>query len=782
MTFRRFMTILFIMSFFTHPARAQQMITVSGFLMDASNGETLGAALVSSAAIASVTNSYGYYSISIPLYSKTLKYSCLGYEPQELSLEANRDTIINVRLSLQSNMISEVVVNINRNPTSERTAKMLNMNAVKQLPSFLGEADLIRSFQLQPGVTTIGDGASGFNVRGGGVDQNLVLLDEAPLYFTSHLFNLFSVANPDAVMDAVLYKSEIPARYGGRLSSVLDTRLRDGNNQHWQATGGIGLIASRLTLEGPLKKDKSAILISARRSYTDVITRQSSNSDLKDNSIYFYDLNTKINFSLGNKDRIFISGYMGRDKIQSAEDFKLQWGTGSGTLRWNHVFSNKLFSNLSLIFSDYRYSLGSMSEPTSSFLWKASIRDYTAKNIYNWYPAPGNTVNFGVESALHIFSPGSALPEGSASIFQPVQMKGQRSADYNVFWNHELRPSERVSIEYGARYTAFQSIATDSTLIYEYVGEPGSRRKPVNAQDYEDGATIKWYHNLQPRLSITWKAGKSATWRASYSHTVQNLHLISNSLSTSPLDMWTPSSYNIKPEQAKQFSLGFSNRPFSAEYKFTAEAYYRQLSNQLDFVDGAETLLNDQLEGDILVGLGRAYGTELQMERSIGKLTGWISYTLSRTERKINGINNNRYYPAKYDKTHALAAVAVYRLKSRILLSATYSAASGTPATLPSSKYEFSGYTVLYNPGNARNNYRIPAYHRLDLSATFKNKSRPGKKISSEWVVSAFNALNRRNAFSMYLRQQKNDPLTLEAVQYSMLGMIVPSVTWNFKF
>lgn len=782
MTFCRFIFLLIITSFCIQTTCAQKMKTVSGFLTDDSNGERLATALVSVGATTIAANDYGYYSISIPASTKTLKYSCLGYTPVEHQLHTAKDTIINVSLSFLPNMISEVVIDVSGNTNSDRAAKTLNMDAVKLLPSFLGEADLIKSFQLLPGVTSIGDGASGFNVRGGGVDQNLVLLDEAPLYFTSHLFNLFSVANPDAVMDAVLYKSEIPARYGGRLSSVLDTRLRDGNNRHWQAAGGIGLIASRLTLEGPLKKDKSAILISARRSYTDVITRQSSNTDIKDNSIYFYDLNTKINFPLGQKDRIFLSGYLGKDKIESAEDFMLQWGTGTGTLRWNHVFSNKLFSNFSLIFSDYRYRLGSMSEPSSSFIWKASIRDYTAKNIYNWYAGSGSTATFGAESALHIFSPGSATPEGSASIFQPVRMKGQRSADYSLFWNHELRPANWLNIEYGARYTAFQTIATDSTIVYDYEGKAGSRRDPVNPRAYEDGKAIKWYHSLQPRLSLILKSGESSTWKASYIQTVQNLHLISNSLSTSPLDMWTPSSYNIKPERAVQYSVGFSNRPVHLPYKFSAEAYYRKLSNQLDFVDGAETLLNEHLEGDILSGVGRAYGAELQIERTSGKITGWISYTLSRTERKIEGINSNQYYPAKYDKTHALAAVAMYRMNPRILLSATYSAASGTPATLPSSRYEFSGYTVLYNPGNARNNYRIPSYHRLDLSVTFKNKSKPGAKMSSEWVISAFNALNRRNAFSMYLRQKENQPLDLEAVQYSMLGMIVPSVTWNFKF
>lgn len=782
MTLYRIMMLLIITSFLIHPARAQKMITVSGFLMDASNGETLGAARVSCESLTGTANAYGYYSISVPAATKSLKFSCMGYVTQKIDILTAKDTVINIRLSMQSNLISEVVINVSGNTNSERSSKALQMNAVKLLPSFLGEADLIRSFQLLPGVSSIGDGASGFNVRGGGVDQNLVLLDEAPLYFTSHLFNLFSVANPDAVMDATLYKSEMPARYGGRLSSVLDTRLRDGNNKNWNATGGIGLIASRLTLEGPLKKDKSAILISGRRSYTDVITRQSSNADISDNSIYFYDLNTKINFPVGEKNRIFISGYWGKDKIQSDDDFMLQWGTATGTLRWNHVFNNKLFSNISLIFSDYRYSLGSMSEPTSSFMWKASIQDYIVKNVYNWYSGPGSTLNFGAEAALHAFSPGEAAPNGPASIFRTVRMSGQRSADYSVFWNHEIKPTERLSLEYGARYTAFQSIATDSTIVYDYEEEPGGRKSPVNPQQYDNWASIRWYHSLQPRISLSFKSGSNTTWKASYTHTVQNLHLISNSLSTSPLDMWTPSSYNIKPERAEQFSVGYTDRAFHGRYKLSAEAYYRKLSNQLDFVDGAETLLNEDLPGDILVGKGRAYGTEFQIEKSSGAITGWLSYTLSRTERKINGINDNRYYPAKYDKTHALTAVAVYHLNPRILLSATFSLASGTPSTLPSSRYEFSGYTVQYNPGNARNNYRIPMYHRLDVSATFKNKIKPGKRIHSEWVVSAFNALNRNNAFSMYLRQNKDNPLKLEVVQYAMLGMIVPSVTWNFKF
>ncbi|MGV3704564.1 MAG: TonB-dependent receptor [Arcticibacter sp.] len=782
MILHRYVILLIIALFSIRPIHAQTMKTLSGFITDAANGEVIGSAVIHAGKVKAVSNVYGYYSITIPANSSAINVSCAGFTPQQLSLFTQKDSILNVQLAIPANLISEVIIDVSGRMASDESSKLLNINKVKDLPTFLGEADLIRSFQLLPGVSTIGDGASGFNVRGGGVDQNLVLLDEAPLYFTSHLFNLFSVTNPDAVVDASLYKSAIPARYGGRLSSVLDTRLRDGNNQYWTATGGLGLIASRITLEGPIKKDKSAVLFSARRSYTDVITRQSSNEDISDNSIYFYDLNTKINFPIGPKDRLFISGYLGKDKIQSADDFMLQWGTGTATLRWNHVLNNKLFSNLSLIYSNYRYSLGSMNEPTSSFLWKASIRDYMVKNIFQWYQSPGSTIHFGAELALHEFSPGSATPHGNASIFQPIQLSGQRAADYSLFWDHQLKASDKLSLEYGVRYTAFRSIASDSTILYDYVGETGMRKSPQNPRHYTNGQILRWYHHFQPRISLVFATSEAASLKASFTRTAQDLHLMSNSLSTSPLDIWAPSSYSIKPERANHFSLGYYRSAPNSRYKVSAEAYYRSMTNQLDFVDGAETLLNEDLPGDILVGNGRAYGSEFQLERKRGKVTGWISYTLSRTERKIDGINNNKYYPAKYDKTHAAAMVAIYHHNQRLQFSATYNFATGTPATLASSRYQFSGYTVMYNPGHARNNYRLPAYHRLDISATLKNRTRPGKRMNSEWVISAFNALNRRNAFSMYLRQKDSNPLQLEAVQYSMLGMIVPSLTWNFRY
>ena len=777
--------VLILTGFLFTPVHAQKIITISGFVKDAFNGESLAGTLISiDSANKSSGNTYGFYSVSIPTGKHHIQYAYIGYQTLELNGVFTKDTIINAKLSALENKIDEVEISISGWNNSNRSVHVtpLSMSSVKLLPPLLGEADLIRSFQLLPGVSTIGDGASGFNVRGGGVDQNLVLLDEAPLYFTSHLFNLFSVANPDAVLDAVLYKTEMPARFGGRLSSVLDTRLKEGNNQKWSVAGGLGLIASRLTIEGPIKKDKSSVLISARRSYTDVITRQSSNTDISDNSVYFYDLSTKMNLSLSNHDRLFVSGYLGKDKIQSAEVFMLQWGNGTATVRWNHVYTNKLFSNVSAIYSNYQYSLGSMSEPTSSFEWKAGIIDYTLKTTYNWYPNVGNTVYFGAEAALHEFSPGNARPAGEASIFSAININGQRAAEYNLFWDQEIKVSDYLSMEYGLRLSAFQSLAKDSTTVSDYEGGLTDRKTSFNTRQFTDWESMKWYVNLQPRLSLKLQMNTNSAIKASYSRTVQYLHLMTNTISTSPLDMWAPSSYNIEPEKADQVSAGYFSNLFDGKYEASAEVYYRKLYNQLDFVDGAETLLNKDLPGDILVGNGRAYGSEFYFKKKEGRFNGWISYTLSKTERKINGINNNAYYPAKYDKTHSLAAVAIYEIKPRISVSATYSFSTGTPATLPSSKYEFAGYSVQYNAGNYRNNYRIPAYHRLDLSATFKNKTKPGKKISGEWVVSAFNALNRRNAFSMYLRQNEDNALNLEAVRFSMIGMIIPSVTYNFKF
>ncbi|WP_069660460.1 TonB-dependent receptor [Arcticibacter eurypsychrophilus] len=768
-------------------AIAQKSITLSGYLKDGVSGESLTGAVVSIVGIAAKApaNSYGFYSLSIRPGTYKVWFSYVGYERMEMNLTLKRDTSLNINLMPASNVMDEVIISsVSKRDNVSRPVNVapLSMVEVKQLPAFLGEADLIRSFQLLPGVSTVGDGASGFNVRGGGVDQNLVLLDEAPLYFTSHLFNLFSVANPDAIKEASLYKTEMPARFGGRLSSVLDTRMKDGNNKEWNFAGGLGLIASRFTAEGPLKKDKSSMIVSARRSYTDVLTKQSSDPSIRDNSIYFYDLSAKLNFALSDNDRLFVSGYFGKDKIEAANRFLLQWANGTGTVRWNHIYSPRLFSNTSLIYSDYKYRLGAMENPATSFNWDASIVDYTLKNAYSWYQNSKSTVYFGIEASLHDFRPGKATPQSDNSIFNTIEMPGNRAAEYSLYWDHELEISNVFSVEYGLRYTAFQNLAKGTTLVSDYEGVTGERKLPVNQKVFDDWATIKWYQNLQPRLSMKIKTGEDASIKASYSRTSQNLHLISNTISSSPLDIWTPSSYNVKPETADQVSTGYFRNFFNDKYEASAEVYYRKLNNQIDFIDGAETLLNEDLPGDMLFGKGRAYGSEFYLKKNSGRLNGWVSYTFSKTERQIEGINNAAFYPAKYDKTHALSVVAVYQLKPRILLSGTYSYATGVPTTLPDGRFEFDGLPVQYNSGNFRNNYRIPDYHRLDVSATFKKKVIPGRKFTSEWVVSLFNALNRKNAFSVYPRQVEDRPADLETIRFSMFGSVIPSVTWNFKF
>lgn len=775
-------------TFFSFALAAQEKKpTVSGYVKDLVSGESLPGAVVSlsGANVKNSANSYGFFSLSAKRGRYELIVSYVGYTTRNIEVDLLKDTTLNIGLEPASNMMSEVVVSGSRRDNVSRPVSVqpLSIAEIKQLPPFLGEADLIKSFQLLPGVTAVGDGASGFNVRGGGVDQNLVLLDEAPLYFTSHLFNLFSVANPDAVKDAALYKTEMPARFGGRLSSVMDIHLKDGNNQRLGVEGGIGLIASRLMVEGPLKKDKSSFIVSARRSYTDLLTKSFGGEDIKDNSIYFYDLSAKVNIALGSKDKLFVSGYFGKDRIDAANRFLLQWGSSTGTLRWNHVFSPRLFANTSVLYSDYKYRLGNTSESSASgFIWNAGIKDYTFKNDFSWYLNSLNNIHFGFDLQLHEFQPGIAEPSGAASAFNTIRMDPQRAAEYNLYWDHELTVTEAISVEYGLRANLFQSLAKDGTIIYDYVGATGERKLPVNGQSFADWKVIKNYLSLQPRLALKVQLNEESSLKAAYSRATQNLHLVSNTISSSPLDIWTPSSYNVKPEIADQFSLGYFRDLKERKYSASVEMYYRKLGNQIDYIDGAETLLNEHLPGDMLFGTGRAYGAEFYLRKNSGRLNGWGSYTLGRTERRIEGLNQNEYYPAPYDKTHNLVLVGVYQAGPRLSLSATYNFATGAPATLPDARFEFEGVPVQNNTERRRNNYRISNYHRLDLSATLKNRRRPGRRFSSEWVFSAFNALNRRNAFTVYMRQNEDQPANLEAVRFSMFGSVIPSVTWNFKF
>lgn len=788
--FRRTLGVLLLALFFAGVAFAQskdKAVTLTGYVKDQSTGETLIGAVVSvtEAGVNCSTNAYGFFSATVPQGTYTVTVRYIGYETVQKVVALKEDQVLHLALAEANTQMKEVVVTSDKTNRSLQSTQLgmvaVPMKAVKQLPALLGEADVVRTIQLLPGVTTIGEGAPGFNVRGGGVDHNLILLDEAPVYNGSHLLGFFSVFNPDAVKDLTLMKGGMPARFGGRLSSLLDVRMKEGNDKFYSASGGIGTVASRLLVEGPIKKESSSFIVAGRRSYADMFFGLFSDSTLNDTRVYFYDLSAKVNFKLSDKDRLYMSTYAGRDVNKIGDDVNMNWGNRTTTLRWNHIYNSRLFSNASAIYSDYDYMMGMSGEDANSFEWKAGIVDLSLKANWSWYVNPSNTIHFGGDAIRHDFSPGRARPLGSTSAFNEVYMPKQLAYDYAAYWDHEAKLGRRFNLQYGVRYSAFQVVSANDQTLFQYAGDAGKRKLPVNSEQFFKGQTIQWYHNLEPRLAVKYEASATSAIKAGYSRTAQNLHYVSNTAAATPLDIWVPSSRNIKPELADEISLGYFFAQKDNVWEASAEAYYREMQNQIDFINGAELLLNKHLEGDMLFGDGRAYGLELMVRKNSGRLNGWVGYTLGRTERKIEGISNNEYFAAKYDKTHALTVVGMYAVKPRTLLSASFSLSTGTPVTVPHSRFDFDGYPVQYGEG-ARNNFRQEAYHRLDLSATFSGKNPPGRRYHSEVVVGLYNALNRKNPYTTYFRPDDEAGNKTEAVRYAVIGMVVPAVTWNFKF
>lgn len=773
------------------PATARNFadVVLSGYVKDKQNGESLIGVTVKSLGLSAGTssNAYGFYSLSLKPGKYTIRVSYVGYKDIETTVDLVSNQTLDFALEPSGHEMKEVVISSAKTNRSTQSTQIgavsLSPAIVKQVPGFLGEADVVRTIQLLPGVTTVGEGAAGFNVRGGGVDQNLVLLDEAPVYNGSHLVGFFSVFNPDVVKDLTLMKSEMPARYGGRLSSLLDVRMKEGNSKDFNFSGGLGTIAARGIAEGPIVKDKSSFIVAGRRSHIDMFTGLFNDEGMKDTRIYFYDLSTKLNYTFGKKDRLYLSAYSGRDISKFGRDFDMDWGNTTATLRWNHLFSSKLFSNTSLIFSDYDYTLGFEGDGAAgNFEWSADIVDYSLKSSWNWYLNPSNLIYFGGDLTRHKFSPGKAVSIGAHSAFNAITMPAKLANDIALYWDHEIKSGERLSFQYGLRYSGFQVVSSGTTTTYEYIGNNGTRKVGINPQVYSDGETIKWYHNLEPRAAVKFNTAPGSALKAGYSRTVQNLHYMSNTMASTPVDIWLPSSANIKPQLADQVSAGYFYSAGDNLWEASAEVYYRKLRNQADFINGAEILLNDDVEADMLFGSGRAYGSEFFVRKNSGRIHGWVSYTLARTERKVDGINNNEYYPAKYDKVHSLSAVGIYQWKPRTSLSFIYNFSTGTPVTLPESRFDFDGFPIQYNSMNSRNGDRVPSYKRLDLSATFTGRQVPGRKYQSEFVVSVYNVLSRKNPFSIYTRQNEENAAQTEAVRYAVIGGMVPALTWNFKF
>lgn len=758
-------------------AQNEPKLTISGTISDKATGETLIGAtvrLLERSGVGTTSNEYGFYSITAPAGVYTLQVRYVGYEDFSQKIDLGKiSQKVDIALS-DGALLGEVTIKAEKvNENIERPlmgVEKLDMADIKTLPMLLGERDVMKAIQLLPGVKSAGEGNAGFHVRGGGADQNLILLDEAPVYNASHLLGFFSTFNADAIKDATLYKGGMPPQFGGRLSSVLDIKMNEGNNQDYEVSGGIGLISSKLNIEGPIAKGKSSFLVTGRRTYADVFLKASSDTSINNSSLYFYDLNAKVNLQVNAKNRLYASGYFGRDVLGFGENFGIDWGNATGTLRWNHLFSDKLFSNTSLIYSRYNYNV-KIKSGDNDFKIKSEIEDLNLKQDFQWFPNAGNTLKYGVNVIRHTVIPGQVeASEGSSVNSQPADpSRGLESAAYIT---HEWKATPRLSLLYGLRLSMFNVLGGADFKTYDAEGTV------LSNEQTKSGEVVKTYLNPEPRLSASFQINRRQSLKASFNRNVQNLHLLSNSSSTNPTDSWVLTTKNIKPETADQVALGFfQNFGEQDNFEFSVETYFKTMTNQIDYRNGAEVQGNRDVEAELLYGDGRAYGVEWLLKKKTGRFNGWLSYTLSRTERQIDGINDGNWYVARQDRTHDLALVGMYALSKRWNLSANWIFYTGNAVTFPSGKYEVDGATTyLYT---ARNGYRMPNYHRLDLGATFLAKST--KRFRSEWAFSVYNVYNRKNAYTISFRDSETLPGTTEAVKTALFG-IVPSASWNFKF
>lgn len=768
---RCFNLALFVLFIF-HNVKAQNTFSISGNVTDANTGEDLIGATIfikEMSGKGTITNAYGFYSISIPAGKYSLVCQYIGYILQEKQVNLTSSQKVNFSLLEQITEMEEVIVSTRRKDENVTQVQMgienISPKEIESVPVLFGEKDVLKTIQLMPGVKSSGEGSSGFNVRGGASDQNLILLDEATVYNASHLMGFFSVFNSDALKDVSMYKGTQPAEYGGRLSSVLDVKMNDGNNQKFGVSGGIGLISSRLTVEGPIVKNKGSFIVSGRRTYADMFLKLTE--DFKDVGLYFYDLNAKANYRINDKNRVFLSGYFGKD-VLGISSFGIDWGNSTGTLRWNHLFSDRLFSNTSFIFSNYAYDIHLDDGESLNMNIISRIQDYGVKQDFDLY-LNNSRLKFGFNSTFHKIVPGAIT--SSSEELKMKDLTNKHSWENGLYISHQYNFTENLKAEYGTRFTIFSLLGPGDFYTYNNVGYI------LNAETYGSAEFVKTYYNLEPRASINFTINEKSSVKAAYIRNVQNLHLLSNSTSGNPTDLWIPSSNNVKPEIADQISLGYFRNFYDNKYEFSIETYYKNLQNQIDYKDGAELNYNDNVESEILFGSGRAYGLEFYLKKKYGKFNGWVSYTLSRTEHKFDEINNGKYYPARYDRTHDISIVGMYKINNRLSLSATWVYYTGNAVTFPSGKYEIDGKTILLY--TERNAGRMPDYHRLDLGLTWIKKKTD--KFESSWSFSIYNAYGRKNAYIISFRDNENDPTKTEAVQTTLFRFI-PSFTYNFKF
>ena len=785
---RRNFPLALIFLFFCSLAFSQRNVTLSGYVSDLESDESLigVSVLLPELNTGTITNEYGFFSLTLPAGVYTVQIRYLGFETLTRELSLNEDVNENFELTPQAEVLDEVIVEENiellnvRNP--QMSVNKLAINTIKKIPAVLGEVDVIKSITLLPGVTNAGEGASGFNVRGGAADQNLILLDEAILFNSSHLFGFFSVFNPDAIKDIQLYKGGIPASYGGRASSVLNIYQKEGNRKKFESQGGIGLISSRLLLEGPLKKEKSSFLIGGRSSYAHLFLPLIESVD--NNKAYFYDLNTKLSYTLNDRNTIYLSGYFGRDVFDIDNLFDLAYGNSVANFRWNHLFSNKLFSNLSLIYSDYDYTLDF---GLAEFDWNLGITNFNFKYDFKHYLNDKTKLEYGLNGIYYKFDPGFIQPTAESSPVQARKLENKFAFENAVYAGVSYQLSSKINLQAGLRLSNFlrlgqkmNTYANDNPLLYIESSQIYEEAQPTGSVTYSKGEVIKSFTYPEPRFSMAYQLDSDQSFKLSYNRMAQYLHLISNTNSPTPIDVWAPSGKYIDPQLLDQVAVGYFKIFDNNRYNLEVEAFYKTIQNRLDYIDGAELIANDAIEQILLTGQARAGGLEVLFRKNEGKLTGWIAYTLSRSEQQTPGrtssevgINYGNWYATPYDKTHDISITTNYDLNKRWNLNANFIYQTGQPITYPNAQYQFSGFSI---PNfESRNSSRLSAYHRLDVSAVYSPKKRSG-----EWVFGIYNFYNRKNAAS--IRFQENlETGRNEALRLTIFG-IIPSVTYNFKF
>ena len=766
---------------------AQTKFTLSGYVKDASTGEDLIGAFIyvqNDPVTGTVANDYGFFSITMPAGNYQIVFSYIGYETQVQNVILQSDVRLNINLK-PGQMLEEVVVKAEREDENVQSTDMgrieLDIEQIKTIPVLFGEVDILKTIQLLPGVGGAGEGNTGFYVRGGGPDQNLILLDEAVVYNTGHLFGFFSVFNGDAIKNTTLIKGGMPAQYGGRLSSVLDVQMKEGNNQDYNVDGGIGLIASRLTIQGPIQKDKSSFIVSARRTYIDaLITPFLKGTEFEGNGYYFYDLNTKVNYKFDDKNRIFLSGYFGRDVFNykapdNSLDISIPWGNATGTLRWNHLFNNKLFVNTSLIYNSFDFGVKSNYQDFDFNIF-SGIKDWNGKVDFDYYPGSNHKVKFGANYVYHTFIPYSAQGSSGDVEFSTDTLARKYAHEASIYLQDEfdLIPSLRINI--GLRGSYFLQVGPYNDILYS--PENGAA---YDTLQYQPGEPIAHYSGLEPRINARLILDSHSSLKAGFTYNNQYIHLVSSSTSTLPTDLWIPSSLNVKPQKGTQFSLGYFRNFKENYYETSIEVYYKDLQNQIEFKDGYVPGIGVDVEESFVFGKGRSYGAEFFIKKAKGKLNGWIGYTLSKTERYFPELTTGEnWFPTKYDRVHDLEIVAIYDMNERWSFASTFVYATGQATTIVESFYVIGGEVQTdYGP---RNGYRLPAYHRMDISATLKNK--PGKKFDSSWNFSVYNIYNRKNPYFIYTTWEGDfayGSVDVQAKQVSIFP-VIPSVTWNFKF